>query len=314
MSTPDPSEHTDIFAYPSPAFALRQRLCYYFIDVLMMSTAQQLYLSFAYHILVYGNSKKHSVHSATPAVLQTFQTANNDYTQLMISSLTAEPTTIHLRKHHQHAASTRDAYLTQSSATYLALKNHVAAQLCVPVDTIFVHKTPHGKPSLHWNPDQPHPIPGFHISLSHCPQLSAWTVQSQPCAVDLEATTPRRQQPALMQRLLQAIARHPSTPAASPDQYYQSWQRLHTVAQRLVFYHLWTYAECWCKWHGHTLWQTLHNGLPFPWPNISALQQTVHSTPLLTTTGSAHVTFYHPTAQHVLCCISLHTHTHLQLS
>lgn len=227
---------------------------------------------------------------------------------------TSTSAVIHLLKHPNIREPSRQSYLAQSHATYHALKNHVATTLSVPPSTVFVHKTPNGKPSLHWHPKTPQPIAATHISVSHCHRFSAWTIQPSPCALDLELIVPRRQQSALTARLFLAIARHPSTDAYVVDQLHQHWQTLDPEKQCLTFYSLWTFAECWCKWHGQTLWQIFRKGMPFPWPNINAMQQNATPTSLMTDSGPVFVKFYRPTDKHVLCSLSISQYTHLQTS
>ena len=115
------------------------------------------------------------------------------------------------------------------------------------------------------------PMDNTFISISHSRYLSVWTCQSQPCAIDIEPVAHHRSFDRLLHRLLQRIDwSHWATHCQEPVDFEAAVKRLNDDDRAILFYRLWTFCESWCKWHGQTLWKTLHKRIPFPWPSITA--------------------------------------------
>lgn len=213
---------------------------------------------------------------------------------------------------HIHSWSTtpphHQSHKHRSNTLYNQIKTRISTLYKLPEKQILIHKSPQGKPAIFTKKqDSCQRVDHCFISISHTQNLSAWILQKNPCAIDIETICKRKHLPQLMRRLINAINQtHPDThpfikyPPKDSLAYpiEDSWLQLHHKEQTLCFYKLWTFTESWCKWHDQTLWQTFQQGLPFPWKSITNLLKCYH----IEINNHCYANFYQ-TQSHMICTL-----------
>ena len=205
---------------------------------------------------------------------------------------------------HTPSESRLDVRKRRSSHVHACILSHLAEEMHCPVADLVICKSPQGKPYVghHKNGDL-HPVAGVHISISHCPAMSVWTIRPQHCVLDIEPLRPRRHMNALLNRLIHSFdLQHPLTDAMPRTCLDKQLSALAPEQQLVVFYKLWTFAESWCKWHACTLWQTLRQKIPFPWHSI----QHCLDADTLEVGCSMLLTYDRSINHHLLCSLSQH--------
>ena len=159
----------------------------------------------------------------------------------------------------------------RSQQLYQHILETIAQQSGYDRSNLSVMKSTHGKPQVMYYHDRKNtPMDDTHISVSHCRHFSVWTCQPQPCAIDIEPIDAHRSIHRLLPRLLERIDwAHGATHECASADVESEIVLLSDDDRAILFYRLWTFCESWCKWHGQTLWQTLAERIPFPWPSLT---------------------------------------------
>lgn len=205
---------------------------------------------------------------------------------------------------HAPSESRIDVRKRRSSHVHARILSHVAEEMNCPVTDLVICKSSQGKPFVgHQKIVGSSVVSGIHISISHCPEMSVWTIQPQQCVVDIEPLRPRRYMNALLNRLLHSFdLQHPNTAASPRTCLNEQLSMLSPEHQLVVFYKIWTFAESWCKWHSRTLWKTLRQKIPFPWHSI---QHCLDADTLVVSCAML-LTYDRSINHHLLCTLSQH--------
>ena len=126
-----------------------------------------------------------------------------------------------------------------SAWVHAEARKRIAKQLSISEKALILQKSTHGKPFFIY---QNIPIKQ-QFSVSHTQKYSALLIHGTNCSIDMEQPRERKH----LTKLQKKVAKHFAYPIKK-DHFYKSW----------------TLLEAWCKYHGHTLWQTLASASPLP--------------------------------------------------
>ena len=160
---------------------------------------------------------------------------------------------------------------------------------------VSIVKNPDGKPYFATiSPTYSELLP-YHLSLSHCHQLTVLALSLTPIGIDCEHMVLRPRQERLFMRLLQSSSLLPE-PIESLSLGYKN---LSPSDQSLLFYKLWTYFEAISKIHGWPLWYTFQQKPAFPAPSLYRLLfENSHRI------DHYHVVFHQPLPSYLSCSIT----------
>lgn len=179
---------------------------------------------------------------------------------------------IHCHRHHKDV-SLLSLKKQRSINVYQSICNQISSTYQLSTCQLTIEKTPQGKPLVyHIYQNNKQRLPNCHISISHCQNMSIWSLSKSHSTLDIEPIKPRTRLKSLLTKLLMSIDfSSPLTQTPSQTLLAKELLCLPPSEQLLCFYKLWTFSEAWCKWEDLSLWKTFQQKIPFPWTSINHL-------------------------------------------